>query len=450
MADRNLIITRCDQVMFYAMCGLAWFIPISIALVEWMFAIGLIAWLVKRGTIFKAFVEAESADGWGEQAKLLLLSFKPKRNVINRPVLIFLAVVVLSALFGLHPVKSLSAVLTKVLQWIMTYVIVLESVGTRKQVRVIGLVLLASVALITVNGLVQYTSGTGFVRQRTVVDGRRVMSTFRHPNDLAGWLTIMLPVVFSLSFVQFFRAREGRDIFLEGSDQSGVLGSPAFIGLAFILLVLAGFCLGVTYSRGGWLATGLALLVMVARRPRMLVTLMVTGAVFLGVFAFTMVRDRSTNIAGSYKNVFTNVSDRNTIWGEGVDLVRERPLLGIGFNNYLATVQERGNIRQEYAHNCYLQMAAETGLAGLLAFLWIPLRLFREGVRQLPRIRDRFPHHFLLGLLTGWGAFLLHSFFDTNFYSTQLSSLMWLTAGLILAIPRAELEEPPPAPSYSS
>lgn len=450
MADRNVIIRRCDRVMFFTVCGLLWFLPISIALVEWMFGIGLLAYLIKRGTIFKALLEEEGAAGWGEQARLLAMSFRPKPSVINRPALIFFGIVVVSALFGFHPLLSWNAALTKVLQWLMTYVIVLESVTTRKQVRVIGYVLLASVALITINSVIQYTTGQGFIRQRTVVDGRRVMSTFRHPNDLAGWLTIMLPVVFSLSFVQLFRARQGRDIFLQGTDHSGFLQSRAFIGLAFLLLALAAFSLGVTYSRGGWLATGLALMVMVARQPRLLVPLLVVGALFLGIFVTKMVGDRSTNIAGSYKNVFTNVSDRNKIWGEGLQLVRERPLLGIGLNNYLATVQERGSKRQEYAHNCYLQMAAETGLAGLLAFLWIPFCLFRDGLRRLPQVRDRFPHHFLLGLLAGLGAFLVHSFFDTNFYSTQLSTLMWVAVGLILAIPRSELDERPPEPSYSS
>ena len=450
MVDRELIITRCDQVMFCAVCGLAWFIPISIALVEWMFGIGLLAWLIKRGTIFKALMEEEGAGGWGGQARLLLLSFKPKHGALNRPLLVFLAVVIVSALLGFSPLKSLSAVLTKVLQWVMTYVIVLEAVTTRKHVRVIGLVLLASAALISINGLVQYSTATGFIRQRTVIDGRRVMSTFRHPNDFAGWLTIILPTVFSLSFIQFFRARQGRDAFLEGSDRSGFLQSTAFIAISFAVLALAGVCLGLTYSRGGWLATGVALLIATARQPRILVPLLVAGAVFLGVFAVRMVSDRTTNIGGSMKNVFTNVSDRNTIWSEGLQLVRERPLLGIGFNNYLQTVKQRVNKRQEYAHNCYLQMAAETGIAGLLAFLWIPVSLFREGLRQLPRVRDRFPHHLLLGLLTGTGAFLLHSFFDTNFYSTQLSSLLWLAVGLIPAIPRSEGQEPPPGPSHSA
>ena len=440
MDNRNVILKRCDLIIFYAVCGLAFFIPISIALVEWMFGIALIAWLVKRGVICRNFIDEEAPSSAVDLIKLVAQAFKPCRNVLNGPMLIFLIIVLVSAVFGFHPFKSISAVLTKIVQWLFTTFLVLEAVNSKKRVQWICGVLLASIMLITVNAVVQYGAGSGFIRQRTVVDGRRVMSSFRHPNDFAGWLTIMLPVLFSFSFIQLFHMREGRDAFLAGSDQSGFFQSKLFIGITAVLLALASFALGVTYSRGGWLACGLVLFLMVVRRPRMLVPFLVIGGLFLAVFVSKMVQERTTNITGSYKQVFTNVSDRGKIWGEGLELVRERPVLGIGFNNYLATVKERGNQRQEYAHNCYLQIAAETGLAGLAALLWVFTCLFREGFGTLPKIRDRFPHHFLLGLTGGVGAFLIQSFFDTNFFSTQLSSLLWLTIGLILAIPRTELE----------
>ncbi|MBZ0166972.1 MAG: O-antigen ligase family protein [Candidatus Omnitrophica bacterium] len=440
MADRNQVINRCDQIMFYALCGLAWFLPISIALVEWMFAIAFIAWITKRGVIFSSLMQAESPSAWLSRVKLFGLSFKPKQNAINLPVLVFFAVIIVSAVFGIHPLKSLSAILTKVLQWFFTAIIVVEVVTSKKRLRIMGAVLLASVVLVTLNGLFQYMTGTGLIRQRVVMDGRRVMSTFRHPNDLAGWLTIMLPLVFSFSFIQFFRMREGRDAFLEGSDDSGFFQSRLFVALSALLLALAAFNLGVTYSRGGWLACGVVLLALVIRKPKMLIPFALIGSLFLAVFVVKMIGDRETNIGGSYVNIFTNVSDRGKIWGEGWGPVRERPLLGIGVNNYVEMAEKRHFVWQQYAHNCYLQMLVETGVLGLAVFLWILVRLFREGLRQLPKVRDRFPHHFLLGLLAGQAAFLIQSFFDTNFYSTQLSSLMWLTAGLIMAIPRVELD----------
>ncbi|MBL7198377.1 MAG: hypothetical protein ISS47_09810 [Candidatus Omnitrophica bacterium] len=82
-----------------------------------------------------------------------------------------------------------------------------------------------------------------------------------------------------------------------------------------------------------------------------------------------------------------------------------------------------------YAHNCYLQMLAEIGIIGLASFLWIIGRLFKSSIRSFKKSRDLL----LLGLLAGIIAFLVHSFFDTNLYSLQLSVLFWAMLGLTVA-----------------
>ena len=91
-----------------------------------------------------------------------------------------------------------------------------------------------------------------------------------------------------------------------------------------------------------------------------------------------------------------------------------------------------------YAHNCFIQMASEVGLVGLLAFLWImakgfyqTLEIVREGMAMDHDLRT-----LAIGLLSGLFAYLVHSFFDTHFYSLQLSSYMWLMMGVLIAICR--------------
>ena len=86
-------------------------------------------------------------------------------------------------------------------------------------------------------------------------------------------------------------------------------------------------------------------------------------------------------------------------------------------------------------------MAVEIGIVGLLSFLWIVLTIFRKSLKVLNTMRDHFLRFLLLGVLAGYGGFLVHSFFDTNFYSVQLASLMWLLMGLIIAIPKIEVLE---------
>lgn len=440
MTDHRKNIDRCDLTMFYSLCGMVWFIPISAALVEWMFGICLIAFLIKRSLSYRLELAGmeQPPSTFKDSLYFALKYLKPVDNILNKPLLIFVVAAVLSAIFGIRPSVSFQSIVFKVLQNIFTSFFFIEVVTSRKRLKIFLWIFLASVLLININGVFQSLVGQDFIRNRTLIDGR-IVSSFRHPNDFAAYLTIVIPVLFSLSVIQFLNSRIKRDAFLEQEDQSGVFGSGYFVGAMFILLIISAISLGLTFSRGGWLACGISLFFLVYKRPRSLMLYLVCGALFLGIFVVKMVHERETNIGGSYRNVFFNTSDRANNWREAMTVVKERPLFGVGLNNYTRITFLRNFHRTEYPHNCYLQIAVEMGLIGLISFSWVFWVLFKEGLDRLKQLKERLNYHLLLGAMVGLGGFLIQSFFDTNFYSTQLSSLMWLTVGLIVTIPKIEL-----------
>src|SRR5262245_46418902 len=76
---------------------------------------------------------------------------------------------------------------------------------------------------------------------------------------------------------------------------------------------------------------------------------------------------------------------RSQIWEDSLEMIARRPFFGHGPNTYMPVFQEfrrkyDGNFYYgpTYAHNCYVQIAAEIGLAGLAAFLWIIIVFFRH------------------------------------------------------------------------
>ena len=89
-----------------------------------------------------------------------------------------------------------------------------------------------------------------------------------------------------------------------------------------------------------------------------------------------------------------------------------------------------------YAHNCYLQIAAETGIVGLLSFLWLIGVFFIHSIRSLMKIKDRFHHAVLSGISAGIIVTLVHSAVDTNLYSLQLSVLFWIMLGINAGLQR--------------
>jgi putative inorganic carbon (HCO3(-)) transporter len=102
-------------------------------------------------------------------------------------------------------------------------------------------------------------------------------------------------------------------------------------------------------------------------------------------------------------NTDPNTRVRFLFWGVGLEMLRSHPLLGVGANNYQAKFGEgrsqfsarypssplvamNDHLLTLYAHNEYVQMAAELGLIGLMLFVLLSLSLVATFVRGL-RVR---------------------------------------------------------------
>ncbi|HQP11049.1 MAG TPA: hypothetical protein PKV41_06695, partial [Candidatus Omnitrophota bacterium] len=72
---------------------------------------------------------------------------------------------------------------------------------------------------------------------------------------------------------------------------------------------------------------------------------------------------------------------------------------------------------------------------------WMLTALFTCSFRAQRVMQTQSLRMLLIGVSTGLFGFLVHSFFDTNFYSVQLGSFMWLFMGLIVAIEKIGMHE---------
>lgn len=134
---------------------------------------------------------------------------------------------------------------------------------------------------------------------------------------------------------------------------------------------------------------------------------------------------------------------RTHLWREAILIIKDFPIFGCGLNTYSivapmykSTLPEAGF----YPHNSYLQMAAETGIVGLASFILVMISLFKTSLINMRKTEDSFYRNILLGLSAGLFGFLVHSFFDVNFYALQLAILMWFIMGLIVAVQKIALK----------
>ena len=130
-------------------------------------------------------------------------------------------------------------------------------------------------------------------------------------------------------------------------------------------------------------------------------------------------------------------ADRIKVWQAAIVMIKESPFFGKGIGLFMdqLTLQllrapdasAAGHLNAQYTHNCYLQIWAETGIFALLSFLGFIILLLTNGIKAFLKNQN----FLLLGLVCGLFGFLVHSFFDTQFYSLQTSMLFWSMAGIL-------------------
>jgi O-antigen ligase len=120
---------------------------------------------------------------------------------------------------------------------------------------------------------------------------------------------------------------------------------------------------------------------------------------------------------------------RFAIWKGAWGMIKGHPFLGVGLGTFMANFSRfTKGLGVQYAHNCFLQIWAETGVFALVSFIGFISLVLWEGITTFRRTQDGI----VLGLICAIFASLVHSFFDTHLYSLQLAVLFWFLAGMLV------------------
>ena len=212
----------------------------------------------------------------------------------------------------------------------------------------------------------------------------RAYGTIGQPNSFAGYLNMAWPLLAGLTLWGW-------------QERTWWRWWPTLV----LLVVVS--ALALTFSRGGWLgavAGALVLLWGVGGRWRMGVLVVVAGAVLvlaggwrlipaplgprLGsasqiVTAPALLRDEAQQRPDVYAAV-----ERAAQFRAGWLMWQAHPLTGVGAGNYsnayLDVAYNGWWISRGHAHNAYMQIAAEQGLFGLAAYLWLWWAQWRRSV----------------------------------------------------------------------
>jgi O-antigen ligase len=208
-----------------------------------------------------------------------------------------------------------------------------------------------------------------------------------------------------------------------------------FLVMCFVVFLLAILFCG---SRGAVVgAAAIALVALVKSRK--------FGAVFLAV---VFVLGVWFVLPGASKERFrsawdwqhdTNAATRVMFWKAGLVMFEENPILGVGPGNFAAV-----NPTHFVSHSLYIQVLAESGLAGtvplaviLILFLRLNARTRKRALTLRSAQRQSFEYCMALGLDLGLVGYLTSGAFLSVLYYPHL----WILLGLSVAVNRSLTNE---------
>lgn len=389
-------------------------------------ALGLLLWksggfLVESATVILVICSAG----------LFFLRTLRGEFVFTKPVsisfLLFISISAVTSLFGVNLNNSIWELL-RLLSYFLLFILVFDFCknSQRRDWLVRG--------LIAVSIVVAFYSAWMFFADERLQRGLQIIGPFFWHNQMAGFLLLILPLVATLFL---FEKNKWIRIFL------GLLSLFLLAELIF------------TYSRGGWISilpSTVILVVFYLRRFTLQKSYLISALTLFFVFLLIMAsyepfRNRFLSI---FSEIFpTSRTTSGNLRAQALEvstkIFYDYKFSGVGSGNIglvYPSYQSEPWLFAKYSHNQYLQVFAETGIFGGIAFLAIFIVVLFSLMKNWKSTKGVFSREaaavgVALAILSG----ILHSFFEYNLNIPALAALFWIEFAILssFALPKVDL-----------
>lgn len=276
---------------------------------------------------------------------------------------------------------------------LMAFIVLLTGTRLEDMEELIKLLNITAI-FVCLYGLYQYYTGNltidkSWTDTKTFGSLIRIYSTLRNPNIFAGYLGL------NICFAAAYWIRRKRDM------------------LTSVNIVLSSICLILTYSRGGFMAflTAMLVLVLLFRDWK--------AVLYLAIMSFLYYR---YNTIGGLNRADLGLLDTDSsslyrleIWKASFGLFRKNIISGSGPGSVMeylsySTPKLKGFIA--HSHNIYIHLLAETGIAGLTAFLLAVFVSYKKFIAFWRKYRDGKYAYIAAGFAASMSALLAYGLVD--------------------------------------
>lgn len=311
----------------------------------------------------------------------------------------------------------------------LVYLYVANNVRTKQDVLFVASLLMASCVLESVIMMVishTVTAATAapnlpihlHVDPITRGDVMRVGGTVGNSNFAAAYLTMSIATAAGVFFTKLSRAYKWL--------------AAAVLGVGPVALVF-------TFSRGGWIALTVSIILLctlVWRRRGLSLKAPLIAVLALALLYLPFHSLISARFFGDDKG---SAESRIPLMHLAFRIIEDNPVFGVGANNFTVAMEPylTSEFRKEFlfaVHNKYLLVFSETGIGGFVAYVAFLIGTLRKGW-QCWKFQDHFLAPLALGVAAGIAGHMCHMTVDV-FRGRPTQQLLFLLAGLITAMYR--------------
>ena len=295
-----------------------------------------------------------------------------------------------------------------VLMYVPFFLLMVNVVDSERRIMQLFWAVVIGIGIGDVAGL--WTTISDAVRIDPQLDRLRILSL----GSAAPYLVMVLSLIAGLTF----RVRWTRGQWL-------VLGTV--VSLSIVALIL-------TYTRSMWIVCVVVMVMFAALQktwwPSVVAVVLIMG-LGVGLATSPVIQERTSKLTDLHRD--SSLVERYEIWGAALNMVRDHPMFGVGAKCFVVH-SERYHVPngQRQAHNQLMNVAAETGIVGLICFLaWVAYyAVFLFKLRQLRT--GTISRAMWLAAMGSFVVVAAHGIVDASF-GAELALLFMLITGCLIA-----------------
>ncbi len=259
----------------------------------------------------------------------------------------------------------------------------------------------------------------------------RPTGTFFNPNFLAGYLASIGSIIVGLMcYSKLWSRFAGRRQTISRSETTSILILGSLFGLMFMAVMLTG-------SRAGLMVFVISVMTVVGIRFGWR-TAVIAVALFLSVVV--LIPNPIVDRIRVEHLMNPETYARWSIWHSSIAAIVDHPFgSGLGLYQYIypryavpieGMITRYGRVAQS-AHNEYLQVGVELGIAGLVVLLCGIVALFREARQVISGRLGRQQRGLITGIVGATAGILLHAALDSNLHEPAIAISLVLCTGIL-------------------